>query len=88
MNVFFLQLWEKLGENNLEFFKKLNDDWENVKISLQIADTEGSCLMQLLTSKKVQLAKNRIRKMTALTKLIVHKNCIRQIFSNGFEKPK
>ena len=35
---FFLQVWEKLGENNLDFFKKLNDDCENVEISLQIAD--------------------------------------------------
>ena len=40
------------------------------------------------TWKKVALAKNRIRKMFAVTKLIVHKNRIRQIFSNGFEKPQ
>ena len=45
--------------------------------------------MRLLgPEKKVALAKNHIRKMTALTKLIVHKNRIRQIFSNGFEKPQ
>ena len=36
---------------------------------------------------KVALAKNCIRKMTESTKLIVHKNCIRQTFNNGFEKP-
>ena len=53
------------------------------------ANTEGSCLMRLLgPEKKVALAKNGIRKMTTLTKLIVHKNRIRQIFSNGFEKPQ
>ena len=38
--------------------------------------------------KKVTLAKNCIRKMTALTKSIVHKNGIRHIISNGFEKPQ
>ena len=44
---------------------------------------EGSCLMRLLGP---FIAKNRIRKMTTLIKLTVHKNRIRQIFSNGFEK--
>ena len=38
--------------------------------------------------KKLALAKNCIRKMTALTKSIVHKNGIRHIISNGFEKPQ
>ena len=40
------------------------------------------------TRKKVALAKNRIRKISALTKLIVHKNRITKFFSNGFEKPQ
>ena len=49
--------------------------------SLYYVITEGSCLMRLLGPEK-----NRTRKRTALTKLIVHKNRIRQILSNGFEK--